>query len=207
MKPAHLPVTEAESVVLSALWRRGPLSFASLIEAVKADQPWADATIKTLLHRLMQKGAVKSVKEDGRQRYHALVDRESYVAGEVIKLMVGKGINPVHARVLVLGLAFKENCPDLRNTRVVDIVGALHGYSVEVDVFDPWVDPAQAQHEYALAPIVRPGQGEYDAVIIAVGHDEFRALGAGGIRAFGKPECVVYDVKYVLPRECVDGRL
>ena len=130
-----------------------------------------------------------------------------YVAGEVIKLMVGKGINPVHARVLVLGLAFKENCPDLRNTRVVDIVGALHGYSVEVDVFDPWVDPAQAQHEYALAPIVRPGQGEYDAVIIAVGHDEFRALGAGGIRAFGKPECVVYDVKYVLPRECVDGRL
>ena len=83
MKQAHLPVTEAESVVLSALWRRGPLSFASLIEAVKADQPWADATIKTLLHRLMQKGAVKSVKEDGRQRYHALVDRESYVAGEV----------------------------------------------------------------------------------------------------------------------------
>ena len=130
-----------------------------------------------------------------------------YVAGEVIKLMVGKGINPVHARVLVLGLAFKENCPDLRNTRVVDIVGALHGYSVEVDVFDPWVDPAQAQHEYALAPIARPGQGEYDAVIIAVGHDEFRALGAAGIRAFGKPECVVYDVKYVLPRECVDGRL
>lgn len=76
-------MTEAESVVLSALWRLGPLSFISLIEAVKADQPWGDATIKTLLHRLMQKGAVKSVKEDGRQRYHALLDRETYVSGEV----------------------------------------------------------------------------------------------------------------------------
>jgi BlaI family penicillinase repressor len=76
-------VTEAESAVLAALWVRGPLSFTSLIETVKADQPWADATIKTLLHRLMQKGAVKSIKEDGRQRYHALLDRETYVASEV----------------------------------------------------------------------------------------------------------------------------
>ena len=130
-----------------------------------------------------------------------------YVAGEVIKLMIGKGINPVAARVLVLGLAFKENCPDLRNTRVVDIVGALQSYSVQVDVHDPWVDPAEAAHEYGLAPVVQPGQGEYDAVIVAVGHDQFRALGAEGIRAYGKPASVVYDVKYVLPRESVDGRL
>jgi UDP-N-acetyl-D-galactosamine dehydrogenase len=130
-----------------------------------------------------------------------------YVADQVIKLMVRKGINPVHARVLLLGLAFKENCPDLRNTRVVDIVAALQDYTAQVDVYDPWVDVAQAQHEYGLIPVGEPGQGVYDAVIVAVGHDEFRALGAAGIRAFGKPESVIYDVKYVLPRESVDGRL
>lgn len=84
---ARIPVTEAESAVLAALWRRGPLSAASLIEEVKAANPWGDATIKTLLHRLMQKGAVKSVREDGRQRYHALLDRETYVDGEVRDLL------------------------------------------------------------------------------------------------------------------------
>ena len=130
-----------------------------------------------------------------------------YVADQVIKLMVRKGINPVRARVLVLGLAFKENCPDLRNTRVVDIVAALQDYSAQVDVFDPWVDAAQAQHEYGLTPVANPEQGAYDAVVLAVGHDEFRTLGADGIRALGKPGSVVYDVKYVLPRESVDGRL
>ncbi|MGY1425101.1 Vi polysaccharide biosynthesis UDP-N-acetylglucosamine C-6 dehydrogenase TviB [Lysobacter sp. A289] len=130
-----------------------------------------------------------------------------YVADQVIKLMVRKCINPVRARVLVLGLAFKENCPDLRNTRVVDIVAALQDYSAQVDVFDPWVDAAQAQHEYGLTPVATPEQGAYDAVVLAVAHDEFRALGADGIRALGKPGSVVYDVKYVLPRESVDGRL
>lgn len=83
----RLHVTEAESAVLAALWRRGPLSFASLIEEVKAANPWGDATIKTLLHRLIQKGAVRSAKEDGRQRYHAVIDRETYVAGEVQDLL------------------------------------------------------------------------------------------------------------------------
>ncbi|MDP3801292.1 BlaI/MecI/CopY family transcriptional regulator [Brevundimonas sp.] len=83
----RLHVTEAESAVLAAIWARGPLSFASLIEEVKAGQPWADATIKTLLHRLMQKGAVKSVKEDGRQRYHAVIDRQTWVEGEVQDLL------------------------------------------------------------------------------------------------------------------------
>lgn len=131
----------------------------------------------------------------------------AYIAGEVIRLMVRKGINPVRARVLILGLAFKENCPDLRNTRVVDIVQALKGYSAQVDIHDPWVDAAEAQHEYGLSPTVTPVQGEYDAVIVAVGHDEFRALGADGIRAFAKPESIIYDVKYVLPRDSVDGRL
>jgi len=131
----------------------------------------------------------------------------AYIAGEVIRLMVRKGINPVKARVLILGLAFKENCPDLRNTRVVDIVHALQGYHALVDVHDPWVDAAEAQHQYAITPIVEVGGGEYDAVIVAVGHDEFRALGAEGIRAYGKSASVLYDVKYVLPRDAVDGRL
>ncbi len=130
-----------------------------------------------------------------------------YIAGEVIRLMVRQGINPVNARVLVLGLAFKENCPDLRNTRVVDIVRSLHGYRTQVDVHDPWVDAAAAEHEYGLKLVAQPGQGDYDAVIVAVGHDEFRALGAEGIRAYGKPASVLYDVKYLLPRDAVDGRL
>ncbi|MGO4704145.1 UDP binding domain-containing protein, partial [Dyella sp. 2RAB6] len=121
--------------------------------------------------------------------------------------MVRKGINPVRAKVLVLGLAFKENCPDLRNTRVIDIVQALRGYNAEVDVHDPWVDAAECEHEYGLATIVDPSRGAYDAVIVAVGHREFASQGATGIRSYGKPESVVYDVKYVLPREAVDGRL
>jgi UDP-N-acetyl-D-glucosamine/UDP-N-acetyl-D-galactosamine dehydrogenase len=130
-----------------------------------------------------------------------------YVANEVIRLMVRKGINPVNARILMLGLAFKENCPDLRNTRVVDILKALGGYNAQVDVHDPWVNAAEAEHEYAITPVAQPRAGDYDAVIIAVGHREFVALGAQGIRAFGKPSSVIYDVKYVLPREAVDGRL
>jgi UDP-N-acetyl-D-galactosamine dehydrogenase len=130
-----------------------------------------------------------------------------YIASEVIRLMLRKGINPVRARVLILGLAFKENCPDLRNTRVVDIVQALNGYNATVDVYDPWVNAAEAEHEYAITPIAMPQTGSYDAVIVAVGHQEFVALGAEGIRAFGNPNSVVYDVKYVLPRNAVDGRL
>ena len=130
-----------------------------------------------------------------------------YVADQVIKLMVRKGINPVRARILILGLAFKENCPDLRNTRVVDIVNALRGYNACVDVFDPWVDAAEAQHEYGLTLIETPEQGGYDAIVLAVGHDQFRALGGDGVRALGKPQSVVYDVKHVLPRIAVDGRL
>ncbi|QNN46975.1 Vi polysaccharide biosynthesis UDP-N-acetylglucosamine C-6 dehydrogenase TviB [Thermomonas brevis] len=131
----------------------------------------------------------------------------AYVADQVIKLMVRKGINPVNACILILGLAFKENCPDLRNTRVVDIVAALQGYNARVDVHDPWVDKAEAQHEYGITPIATPEQGDYDAVVLAVSHSQFCALGAAGARAFGKPKSVLYDVKSVLPKEAVDGRL
>ena len=131
----------------------------------------------------------------------------AYVASQVVRLMLRKGINPANARVLVLGLAFKENCPDLRNTRVVDIVRELVECSVHVDVHDPWVNAAEAHHEYGLTPIAVPEAGAYDAVILAVGHRQFVELGAEGIRAFGKKDSVVYDVKSVLPQDAVDGRL
>ena len=131
----------------------------------------------------------------------------AYVAGEVIRLMVRKGINPVDARILVLGLAFKENCPDLRNTRVVDIIAALRGYNAKVEVHDPWVDAGDAEHEYGLSLVAEVAQGSYDAIIVAVGHRQFAELGAAGIRALGKPASIVYDVKCILPRDAVDGRL
>ena len=108
----------------------------------------------------------------------------AYVAGQTVRLMIRKGINPVSAKVLVLGLAFKENCPDLRNTRVVDIVAALRQDGIAVDVHDPWVDAAEARHEYGLDLVAQPAAGGYDAIIVAVGHEQFRALGAEGIRAF-----------------------
>ena len=130
-----------------------------------------------------------------------------YVADQLVKLMVRKGINPVGARVLVLGLAFKENCPDLRNTRVVDIIDSLRGYNIAVDVHDPWVDPEDARHEYGLSLLPLPEADAYDAVVVAVAHAQFRELGARGVRAFAKAGAVVYDVKHVLPRDAVDGRL
>ncbi|WP_330945930.1 nucleotide sugar dehydrogenase [Thermomonas sp. LB-4] len=132
----------------------------------------------------------------------------AYVADQVIKLMVRKGINPVNARILILGLAFKENCPDLRNTRVVDIVAALQGYNAQVDVHDPWVDADEARYEYGITPVESPAEGVYDAVIVAVGHQQFHNAGANSVRLYGRAAgSVVFDVKYVLPREAVDGRL
>jgi UDP-N-acetyl-D-galactosamine dehydrogenase len=157
-----------------------------------------------LTHKAQEVGHHPDVILAGRRTNDSM---GGYIADQVIKLMVRKGINPVRARVLVLGLAFKENCPDLRNTRVVDIVSALEGYNAEVDIHDPWVDAAEAQHEYGIATVAQPQAANYDAVIVAVGHKQFVALGAEGVRAFGKSESVVYDVKYVLPREAVDGRL
>jgi UDP-N-acetyl-D-galactosamine dehydrogenase len=157
-----------------------------------------------LTHKAQEVGHHPDVILAGRRTNDSMGE---YIAGQVVRLMVRKGINPVHARILVLGLAFKENCPDLRNTRVVDIVQALRGYSTEVDVYDPWVDAAEARHEYGLELVGAPAVGAYDAIIVAVGHRQFAALGSAGIRAFGKPSGVLYDVKYVLPRDEVDGRL
>ncbi|MDR6992346.1 nucleotide sugar dehydrogenase [Luteimonas sp. 3794] len=130
-----------------------------------------------------------------------------HVAQRVVKLMQQRGIQTAGARVLVLGLAFKENCPDLRNTRVIDVVRELQSYSIEVDVHDPWVAAAYAQHEYGLTPIDTPDAGAYDAIILAVAHTQFRELGAVGMRAFGKPGAVLFDVKAALPADAVDARL
>jgi UDP-N-acetyl-D-galactosamine dehydrogenase len=130
-----------------------------------------------------------------------------YVAARVTKLMTKRRIHMVGARILVLGLAFKENCPDLRNTRVVDIIDELADYHASIDVHDPWVDPDEAEHEYGLSPVAQPEQGAYDAVIIAVGHREFHALGAHGIRKLLKPNGVLFDIKAILPATEVDGRL
>ncbi len=130
-----------------------------------------------------------------------------YVASQVVKQMLTKEIQPSGARVLILGLTFKENCPDLRNTKVVDIVGELASYGMQVDVHDPWVDADEARDEYDLDLIDTPDQGAYDAVIIAVAHDQFRTLGVEGIHAFCKDTSVLYDIKYVLPADAVDDRL
>jgi UDP-N-acetyl-D-galactosamine dehydrogenase len=157
-----------------------------------------------LTHKAQEVGHHPDVILAGRRTNDSM---GQYIAGEVIRLMVCKGINPVRARILILGLAFKENCPDLRNTRVVDILEALNGYNAQVDIFDPWVDAAAAMHEYGIDLIGAPQPDQYDAVIVAVGHRQFADIGSVGIRAFGKPSSVLYDVKYVLPRDAVDGRL
>lgn len=131
----------------------------------------------------------------------------AYVASQLVKSMTKKSIQVQGSRVLIMGLAFKENCPDLRNTRVVDIVHELADYDVSVDVFDPWVNAEEAEKEYGLAPITEPELGQYDGIILAVAHNEFKELGAEKIRALGKASHVLYDLKYVLERGESDLRL
>ena len=130
-----------------------------------------------------------------------------HVAQRVAKLMGQRGLQTTQSNVLILGLAFKENCPDLRNTRVVDIVAELRSYNANVHIHDPWVSPAEAREEYGLELVEAPEAGKYDAVILAVSHREFIALGADGIRGFGKPGAVLFDVKRALPRAAVDDSL
>ena len=131
----------------------------------------------------------------------------AHVTGQVLRLMTMKQINVVGSRILVLGLTFKENCPDLRNTRVREIVEELRACHAIVDVHDPYADPEECQRECGFRPIVTPVLGAYDAIIIAVGHREYHDWGVAGIRVFAKPNAVIYDVKYVLPANTVDGRL
>lgn len=131
----------------------------------------------------------------------------AYVVTQLVKAMIKKKIQVEGARVLVLGLSFKENCPDIRNTKIIDIVNELQEYNILADVYDPWVDTQEAQHEYGITPIASLEQGQYDAVILAVAHEQFKAMGATDIRALAKPEHILYDLKYVLEQSGSDLRL
>jgi len=131
----------------------------------------------------------------------------AHVVERVVKLMTQRRIHVVDSKILILGLAFKENCPDLRNTRVVDIIEELDGYHAQIDVYDPWVNTAEAEEEYGIKLVESPANGDYDAIILAVGHNQFKVLGSEGIRAFGKDNSILFDVKYLLPKESVDERL
>lgn len=131
----------------------------------------------------------------------------AYVVSQLVKAMLKRRIHVDGARVLIMGLAFKENCPDLRNTKVVDIVKELHEYNIQVDVYDPWVSVEESQHEYDITPIETPQADTYDGVIMAVAHQQFKALGSEKIHAFGKAEHVLYDLKYLLPAQDSDLRL
>jgi UDP-N-acetyl-D-galactosamine dehydrogenase len=131
----------------------------------------------------------------------------NYVAGQVAKLMASRKILVKGARILVLGLTFKENCPDLRNSKVADVVKELQQFGAKVDVHDPWIDREEAEHEYGIRPISRVRDGVYDAVVVAVGHKEFREQGIGSVRKACKKNHVVYDIKYVFGADETDGRL
>jgi UDP-N-acetyl-D-glucosamine/UDP-N-acetyl-D-galactosamine dehydrogenase len=131
----------------------------------------------------------------------------AYVVAQLVKAMAKKRIHVEGANVLVMGLAFKENCPDLRNTRVVDIVTEIKDYNCNVDVYDPWVSVEEAQHEYGITPISAPDRGSYDAIILAVAHHQFKGMGATAIRTLCKPTSVLYDLKYILSEEESDLRL
>ncbi len=130
-----------------------------------------------------------------------------YVTGQIIRRMTSKRIHVKGARALVLGITFKENCPDIRNSKVVDVVRELQQHGAEVEICDPWANQAELTHEYGLRLVREPRRGHYDVAIIAVAHNEFRDLGSRGVRRFCKKNHVVYDIKHVFPAAEVDGRL
>ncbi|MCO8061882.1 MULTISPECIES: Vi polysaccharide biosynthesis UDP-N-acetylglucosamine C-6 dehydrogenase TviB [Acinetobacter] len=131
----------------------------------------------------------------------------AYVMTQLVKAMIKKKIQVEGAKVLVLGLSFKENCPDIRNTKIIDIVHELQDYHIQADVYDPWVNVSDAEHEYGITPVEALENGQYDAVILAVAHEQFKEMGAEAIRALGKANHVLYDLKYVLSRSESDLRL
>lgn len=131
----------------------------------------------------------------------------AYVVSQLIKLMLKKRIQVQDAHVLIMGLTFKENCPDIRNTRIVDIVNELKTYGVVVDVYDPWVDGDETYNEYNIRPIPQPLNGKYDAIVLAVAHQEFKETPIEEIRALGKPQSIIYDLKYLFPADQTDARL
>ena len=131
----------------------------------------------------------------------------AYVVSQLIKLMLKKRIQVQDAKVLIMGLTFKENCPDIRNTRVVDIIAELKTYGVNVDVYDPWVNSAETEAEYDIKPITQPAKDQYDAIILAVAHEEFKEMSISEIRALGKAQSIIYDLKYLFPADQTDARL
>ncbi|MES2675322.1 MAG: Vi polysaccharide biosynthesis UDP-N-acetylglucosamine C-6 dehydrogenase TviB [Pseudomonadota bacterium] len=157
-----------------------------------------------LTYKAQQVGYYPEVILSGRRVNNSM---GPFVADSVIKMMTKRKAHVVDSKILIMGLTFKENCPDLRNTGVVDIIHELETYNTSVDIYDPWADPVEAQHEYGLSLIGQPVPGTYDAIIICVGHEKFREMGATGIRALGKANSVLFDVKHILPKDTVDARL
>ena len=157
-----------------------------------------------LTHKAMKVGYYPEIILTGRKLNDSM---GKYVANEIINLMTKKRIQVVDSNILVMGLTFKEDCPDIRNTRVVDVVQELSGFHCNIEVYDPWVDKEESIREYGITPVEQPEPGKYDAVIIAVAHHQFKAMGITDIRALGKKNHVLYDIKYILPAEKVDGRL
>jgi UDP-N-acetyl-D-glucosamine/UDP-N-acetyl-D-galactosamine dehydrogenase len=157
-----------------------------------------------LTHKAEEVGYRPEIILAGRRLNDSMAE---HVAMRVLKLMISRNIQPSGARVLVLGLTFKENCPDVRNTKVADVVRELKSFGCKVDVHDPWADSAESEHEYGIPLVAKPKAGTYDAIVVAVAHKEYVELGASGIRAFGSPNTVIFDIKHVLPRGASDGRL
>ena len=157
-----------------------------------------------LTHKAMEVGYYPEIILAGRRLNDSM---GKYVANEIINLMTKKRIQVVDSNILVMGLTFKEDCPDIRNTRVMDVVEELSGFHCNIDVYDPWIDKEESIREFGITPVEQPETGKYDAVIIAVAHHQFKSMGTTAIRALGKKNHVLYDIKYILPVEKVDGRL
>lgn len=130
-----------------------------------------------------------------------------YVATQLIKEMVKQRIQVVGSKILVMGLSFKENCPDIRNSKIIDMVNALKDYDLDLDIYDPWVDPEEVKQEYGLAPVETLGRGQYDAIILAVAHEQFKVMSSYEIHALGKEKYVLYDLKYILDKQLTSIRL
>ena len=130
-----------------------------------------------------------------------------YIANQISSLMIKKNISIVGSEILIMGLTFKENCPDIRNTRVVDLIKEFESINCHIDVYDPWVNKEESFHEYGVMPIDNPINGKYDVIVLTVAHDEFKALSLNQIKAFGKDIHVIYDIKYLLKSDESDGRL
>ena len=157
-----------------------------------------------LTHKAMEVGYYPEIILAGRRLNDSMA---KYVANEIITLMTKKRIQVVDSNILVMGLTFKEDCPDIRNTRVVDVIQELSGFHCNVDVYEPWIDKQESIRDYEITLVEQLEPGKYDAVIIAVAHHQFKLMGITAIRALGKKNHVLYDIKYILPTENVDGRL